>query len=115
MAEIVLVEATEAFTHVAVRGKLDAAGVGEVDLRLTSQTVPRRKPALIDLTEVGFIASLGIGMLLLIARAMRGHGVGVAVIAGSPSVRKALEMTNVGPLMPVVATREDGLRVLGVA
>ena len=114
MTEVVLVEAAEAFTNVAVRGRLDAAGVGEVDLRLMSHTVARRKPAIIDLTEVGFIASLGIGLLVAIARSMRSHGVGVAVVAGPP-VSTVLEMTNLAPLMPIVATREDALRALGVA
>lgn len=114
MTEVLLLEATDAFTSVAVRGRLDAAGVGEVDLKLTGQTVARRRPAVIDLTEVGFIASLGIGMLVAIAKSMRLHGVGVAVVAGPP-VRTVLEMTNIAPIIPVVATREDALRALGVA
>jgi anti-anti-sigma factor len=114
MSEVVLVEAKDAVTIVAVRGKLDAAGVGEVDLKLTSQTVTRRKPAVIDLTEVDFIASLGIGMLVTIAKSMRTHGAGVAVVA-VPPVRTALEMMHLAPLFQVVASREDALRALGVS
>jgi anti-anti-sigma factor len=115
MTEVVLVEAADAFTHVAVKGKLDAAGVGEADLRLTSQTVPRHKPAIIDLSEVAFIASMGIGMLVAIAKSMRAHGLGVAVIAGDPPVRHVLEITNLSPLIHVVGTRHDALRALGLA
>jgi len=115
MAEVILVEAADTFTHVAVRGKLDAVGVSAADLPLTGQTVARRKPAIIDLTEVGFLASLGIGMLVTIARAMRGHGLRIAVVAASPVVHETLEMTNLGPLVPVVATREAALQALGVA
>ena len=114
MTEVVLIEATEAFTHVAVRGRLDAAGVGEVDLKLTAQTAARRKPAIIDLTEVGFMASLGIGMLVTIAKSMRARGLHVVVVAGSP-VGDVLRMTNIASLIPVVATREDAIRVLGAA
>lgn len=90
MTEVILIEATDAFTNVAVRGKLDAAGVGEVDLKLTAQTAARRKPAVIDLTEVGFIASLGIGMLVAIAKSMRSHGVGVVVIAGPTTALRSI-------------------------
>ena len=114
MTEVVLIEAAEGFTDVAVRGRLDAAGVGEVDLKLTAQTAARRKPAVIDLTEVGFIASLGIGMLVALARSMRSHGVGLVVVA-RPPVKTILETMNVGSLIPVVATREDALQVLGVS
>jgi anti-sigma B factor antagonist len=115
MAPIDLVEATDTFTHVALQGKLDAAGVREVDLKLTSQTVARRRPAVIDLTEVEFIGSLGISMLFVIARSLRLHGAGMAVIVGSPSVKGALEMTQIEDVISVVATREEALRALGLA
>ena len=115
MTEVVLVEAAEAFTHVAVKGHLDAAGVGQADLKLTSQTVTRRKPAIVDLTEVGFIASLGIGMLVAIAKSMRAHHAGLAVVAGPSPVRHILEMTNLSPLIQVVGSRDEALRALGLA
>jgi len=114
MTEVVLVEAVDAYTSVAVRGRLDATGVGEVEPKLTSHTVARRKPAVIDLTEVGIISSVGIGMLVAIARSLRSHGIGIAVVA-SPHVRSILELTHTGALIPVVATREEALRTLGLA
>ena len=113
MTEVVLIEAGEAFTSVAVRGRLDAVGVGQADLKLTSQTVARRKPAIIDLTGVDFIESLGIGMLVAIAKSMRSHGLGLVVVAGTP-VRAVLELTNIVSIIPVVATREDALTALGI-
>jgi anti-anti-sigma factor len=81
-------------------------------VRLTSHTVARRKPALIDLTEVTLIGSLGIGMLLAIAKALRNHGAGVAVLTGSGAARRVLELTQVSALIPVAETREDALRML---
>ena len=113
MTEVALLEANDTFTHVAVRGKLDAAGVDAVDLRLTSHTVPRGKAAVVDLSGVEFIASLGIAMLVRIARAMRGHGAGMAVVAADP-VRGLLEMMKLDPLFPVVASRDEALRALGL-
>ena len=114
MTEVALVEANEAYTHLAVRGKLDAAGVDAVDFTLTSQTEARGKPAVIDLSAVPFIASLGIAMLVRLARQMRAQGVRVAVVAGSDPVKSVLHMMKVDPLFPVVGTRDDALRALGV-
>lgn len=114
MTEVVLIEAADAFTIVAVRGRLDAAGVGEADLKLTAQTVSRQKPAIIDLSDVGFIASLGIGMLVAVAKALRARRLGVAVVTGSSPVRHTLEITRLDPLIQVVATRHDALRSLGL-
>ena len=84
MADVQVVELSDGLTHVALRGKLDTAGVGGVDLKLTSHLVTRRKPAIIDLREVPLITSLGIGMLVAIARAMRGHGLPSAAAADPP-------------------------------
>jgi len=114
MTEVVLVEAAETHTSVAVKGRLDAAGVGEVELKLTTHTVARQKPAVIDLTDVGFIASLGIGMLVAIAKSLRARGVGVAVVA-MPPVSTILETTHLAPVLHIVASREDARRALGLA
>lgn len=114
MAELNLIEAAETFTHVAVRGRLDAAGVGEVELKLTSQTVARHKPAVIDLGETTFIASLGIGMLVGIAKSMRAQGFGLVVLVGRTQVRDMLELTNVNAMIPLAATREEALEKLGL-
>jgi len=112
MAEVRLVEASQVLTHVAVSGRLDAAGVGQVDLKLSSLTVALRRPAVIDLSEVTLLTSLGIGMLATVAKAMRSHGLKVAVVAADPQVTRVLEMASVATLLPVAPTREDALRAL---
>ena len=114
MAEVVLVSASDTFTHVAVRGRLDAAGVGQVDVRLTMETVSRRKPAVMDMSEVTMIASLGIGMLVAIARSMSSHQLGFAVVSGSSPVKSMLAMTSVDMMFPVVTTHEEALKALGL-
>lgn len=112
MTEIFLVEATEALTHVAIRGRLDAAGVEKVDLTFTLETVSRRKPVIVDMSEVTMIASIGIGMLVTVARSMSNHKLGFAVVAGDSPVRDMLAMTSVDMMFPVVATHQDALRAL---
>ena len=114
MTQVAVIEATDAFTHVAVRGKLDAAGVGVVDLKLTTETVARHRPAVIDLSDVVFIASMGIGMLIRVAQALRGHGLRMAIVAKPSPVKDILDLMKMEALFPVVATREDALRILGV-
>ena len=114
MAVVVLVEANEAFTHLCVQGNLDELGVGEVNLALTTQTVARRKAAIVDLSQVGMITSLGIGLLVSIARSMRNLKLGLVVIVGPTHVRDVLQMTNIDSVFPLVETREAALRALGV-
>lgn len=111
MTEIHLVEAADAFTVVAVRGRLDPEGVGAVETKLTVETVARRKPAVIDLVEVDFIGSIGIGMLIGICRSMRAHRLGVVVVA-TDIVKDVLDRLSIGDLFPVVATRDEALVAL---
>jgi len=113
MTKLKLVEAAEAFTIVAVGGRLDPAGVGAIESKLTRHTVGRGKPSVIDLSEVEFIGSIGIGMLIGIGKAMRGQGLGVAVVAAA-TIKEILDMLTIGSLFPVVASRDEALRALGV-
>lgn len=111
MAELVVIETNDAFTHVALRGRLDLTGVGEVELQLTAQTVARRKPAIVDITAVEILASIGVGMLVKNARAMHSHGLIFGVVATGLS-KDVLERLKVDTIFPVLATYEDALRTL---
>jgi anti-anti-sigma factor len=115
MTEVVNIEATEAFTHVAVRGNLDEVGVGQVELRLTGETVAQRKPVILDLNKVGLITSLGIGLLVSIARSLHNLRLDIVIIVGPTRVRDLLQMTNVDALIPLVETREEALSTLGIS
>jgi anti-anti-sigma factor len=111
MAEIVVIEATDALTHVALRGRLDPQGVEGVELELTRQTVARRKPAIVDISAVDLLASIGVGMLVKIARSMHSHGLIFGVVATGLS-KEILERLKVDTIFPVVPTYEEALRTL---
>jgi len=111
MAEIVVIEATEAFTHVALRGKLDITGVEQVEHELAQHTVARRKPAIVDISAVDVLASIGVGMLVKTARSMHSYGIIFGVVATGPS-KDVLERLKINTIFPVVATYEQALRTL---
>ena len=111
MAEIVVVEANDKLTHVALRGRLDTTGVEKVESELTKQTVTRRKPAIVDITGVDVLASIGIGMLVKTARTMHSHGLIFGVVATGLS-KEILERLNLNTIFPIVPTYEDALRTL---
>jgi len=111
MAEIVVIEASEALTHVALRGKLDVAGAGDVELELTRQTVARRKPAIVDISAVDLLASIGVGMLVKNARSMHSYGLIFGVVATGFN-KEILERLKVNTIFPVVPTYEEALRTL---
>ena len=111
MAEIVVIEANDAYTHVALRGKLDVTGVGDVERELARQTVARRRPAIVDISAVDVLASIGVGMLVKNARSMHSHAIIMGVVAAGLS-KENLERLKIHTIFPVVATYEDALRTL---
>jgi anti-anti-sigma regulatory factor len=111
MAEIVVIEAGDTLTHVAVRGKLDTSGVGDVEVELRRQVVDRRKPAIVDITAVDVLASIGVGMLVRMARTMHSYGLIFGVVATGLG-KEILERLKVNTIFPVVPTHEEALRTL---
>ena len=106
MAEIVVVEASDKMTHVVVRGKLDSTAVEKIEDELAKHTVGRRKPAIVDMSSVEMLPSVGIGMLIKIARSMHSYGLIFGVVA-TGNCKTILERLNVHTIFPVVATYEE--------
>jgi anti-anti-sigma factor len=115
MAEVRVVETSDCLTHVALDGRLDVQGVDAVELRFTAHTVARRKPTIVDLSGVSFLASLGIGMLLRAAKTLQIHKAGLVVLAPQPLVERTLRASSLDHVIPIVADRDEALRRLSRA
>ena len=100
--ELSIIQSTDNLTHVALSGRLDAMGVQQVGIRFQGATASRGKPTIIDLSQVDFIASLGLGMLLSCARSLHGRGVRTVIVNPQPLVQKALEAAHMDSVIPVV-------------
>lgn len=96
-------------TLVALSGRLDTAGVSAVETRFTASIVPKGKPTVVDMSEVEFMASLGIRLLLSTARALAGKGAKIALYGASPQVLEVIEMTSLQEIIPVGDTRDEAL------
>lgn len=99
--ELEIKNQSDQITHLALRGRLDTAGVGEVELKFTSHTVPRGKPLLLDMTEITFLSSLGLRMLLTVAKALDRRGAKTVLLSPQPAVRQVLSLSGFDQLMPV--------------
>ena len=71
----------------------------------------RRLPAIVDISAVDVLASIGIGMLVKNARAMHSHALIFGVVATGLS-KEILERLKVNTVFPVVPTYEAALRTL---
>ncbi|HZD01709.1 MAG TPA: STAS domain-containing protein [Actinomycetes bacterium] len=88
---------------------------GEVDLAtcpqlrdVLAQLVDRGVYHLVvDLEQVSFLDSSGIGVLIGVLQRVREHGGSVRLTAPSPQVRRVLELTGVTKVLPTCATLDE--------
>ena len=103
---------SDQITYLALRGRLDTAGVEEIELKFTGHTVPRAKPLLLDMSEVTFLSSLGLRMLLTVAKALDRRGAKTVLLSPQPAVRQVLSLSGFDQLMPVHNDEETALAFL---
>jgi anti-sigma B factor antagonist len=97
---------------VSLNGRLDTPGVDQIETQLTAHLVPRGARAIVDLSQVTFIASGGIRMFITIARALGRKGGKVVLYGAQPLVAQVLETTSLNAIIPV---RPDAAAATAVA
>jgi anti-sigma B factor antagonist len=115
VARINVIERSEKLTHVALDGRLDIAGVDKVGLPFTTLVVARKVPAIVDMSGVEFVVSIGIGMLVSAARALRSHGATMVLFAPREGVAHVLRLASIDKAIPIAKTKDEALALAGVA
>jgi anti-sigma B factor antagonist len=99
-------------TTARLSGRLDTANVNQVELSFTAGIVPKGQPTLVDLSDVSFIASLGIRMLLTVARALGRSRAQLVLFAPGPMVMEILETTAISEIIPIFGTEAEARAAL---
>lgn len=108
--QLEILEDTPALTRIALKGQLDTAGVDRVEVRVLA-LLGRGGDAVIDLSEVTFLASLGIRLLVSVAKVLDRRGKRLVLVAPRPIVDEALRHSSIDDLIPV-APDADSARAL---
>lgn len=111
LAKMDIVEMAPDVVRVVLDGRLDAAGVDEIELRFTASIAPAERHAVIDLGAVTFVSSLGIRMLLTIARTLLRRGRKTVLLNPQPSVMTVFETTALGTLIPITIDETEALAI----
>jgi anti-anti-sigma factor len=103
---------TDDLTHVALKGRLDISGVQDVELKFANIVGQRGKPTIVDLSEVEFLASLGMRMLLSVAKALKARGTKMVLLNPQPAVEEALETAGFGAVLAIEKDFDQALTLL---
>ena len=96
-------------TRIRLEGRLDAAGTDSIGLRFSAAAAMAPCRVVVDLSGVGFIASLGMRLLIASARNAK-LKMGVMVLYGATNiVQDVLEQMAIDQIMPIVASEAPAL------
>lgn len=85
---------------ISLVGRMDSIGGHDINQRLAA-LVRSRKLAVVDLSEVSFLASIGIRTLVINARAQSLRGGVMALANPQPVVAEVLKMAGIDTIIPV--------------
>jgi anti-anti-sigma factor len=104
--EVALVENV---AHIKLRGRLDTHGVDQIETKFTASVVPGRRNAVVDLSEVSFISSMGLRMFIAIAKALKRHNSKMVLFAPQSQVKETFASAGLAEIVSVVAGEAEAL------
>ena len=97
------------FTIVAVAGELDNSGGPLLRSQLDEMTGCGATEVTLDLSEVVFIDSTGLGILIHYHRLLHAEGGRLQVIVTQPNIRRIFEITGIDKVLHLYESLGDAL------
>ncbi len=87
-------------TRVRLVGRMDYAGATEIDPRFV-ELANHEELVLVDLSQVNFLASMGIRTLIMAAKTLKGRGGKLVLFSPDTMVAKVLKTSGTDILIPI--------------
>jgi anti-anti-sigma factor len=101
-------------TKVALIGRLDIAGAAKIDLKL-SLIAGSHQNVIFDMTEVPFIASMGIRTLVMCAKTIKSKGGRVVIVHPTEDVHNVLTVSGIDEIIPIAPDVDAALAAVTAA
>lgn len=95
-------------TKVILIGSLDISGAGKIDVPFAAIAAKNNR-VIVDFSQVTFLASIGIRLLVKAARAISGRGGKIAVYNLNADARKVLRSTGIDTIIPTFADEASAI------
>jgi anti-sigma B factor antagonist len=100
----------EGFELLVVEGEIDMASSSRLIAVLNEAVAEAVRSLVVDLSDVDFIDSTGLALLVGAYRRLRWRGLGFAVVCPGGPVRRVFEVTDLVKTLRVRPTREMALQ-----
>jgi anti-sigma B factor antagonist len=86
---------------IRLKGRLDLEGAEAADLKLTVLAATRKNFVIVDLDGVEFMSSIGISVIVRVARAVTSRQGRLVLLKPQPNVAEVLMRTQIDQIIPV--------------
>ena len=97
---------------IALHGRLDTPGVDQVETRFSATIVPKGKHAIVDLSDVSFVASMGLRMFISVGRSVSGKGGKLVLLRAQGLVNEVFTNAALSQIIPVVFDEGEALKLV---
>ena len=102
-------------TCVRLTGRLDAPGADLIGTRFTAAVATMGRNAIVDLSGVSFLASMGMRLLISAARALHTKGSKLVLFGAQAPVQAVFDQAAFDQIVAIVANETAALRQLDVS
>jgi anti-anti-sigma factor len=99
--ELKVIQSDDTYTHIALVGKMDIGGVGEIENKFLGFTAARKKNAIVDLSGVTFLGSMGLRIFLDAAKSLNREKKKLILLNPQPLVGEVLEASGIGDIVAI--------------
>jgi anti-sigma B factor antagonist len=97
---------------IALHGRLDTPGVDQIETRFSATVVPGGRKAIVDLSDVSFVASMGLRMFISVARSVGNKDGKLVLLSPQELVNEVFSNAALGQIIPIVFTESDALALM---
>jgi anti-sigma B factor antagonist len=99
-------------TLVKLAGRMDAPGADAIGLKFTAAVAAQGRPAVVDMADVSFIASMGLRLIISAARAQDTKGLALALFGAQPMVQSVFDDAALDQILPITASIDEAVEAV---
>jgi anti-anti-sigma factor len=99
---------------ISLAGRMDSIGAQQIDMRFTALTATRKAPILVDLSQVTFMASIGMRTLVTNAKAQKRRGGTMVLYQPQAAVEEVLKSAGIDTIISIAHDMDGARKALEV-
>jgi anti-anti-sigma factor len=97
---------------IKLTGRLDIIGTGEIETKFAGYSAGEKIRVIVDLSEVDFLSSIGIRLLMLTAKSVTSRGGKLVILSPISDVQNVLEIAGIPSIIPIYSHLESAETIL---